>query len=67
MGLTVRDSNPVRDKTFPFLRNAVQTCSGDYSAAYSMDKKIKQTLKHTWTGAEGSRNLRLRDFKTFGT
>jgi hypothetical protein len=67
MVLTARDSNPGRGKTFPFLRNAVQTGSGDYPASYSMGKKVKHSLKQAWTGPEGSRNLGLPDFKTIGT
>jgi len=67
MGLAVRDSNSGRGKTFPFLRNAVQTGSGEYSTSYSMSEKVKESLKQAWTGPESSRNLRLPDFKTVGT
>jgi hypothetical protein len=30
-------------------------------------KKSKAILLHAWTGPEGSRRLRLPDFKTIGT
>ena len=29
--------------------------------------KVKQISKHAWTESEGSRRLRLPDFKTVGT
>jgi hypothetical protein len=55
-------------KTFPLFRNTIQIGSGVYPASYSMSKKGKTIpVKKAWTGPEGSRKLRLPDFKTIGT
>jgi len=37
------------------------------TASYLVSKKVKQSPLQAWTGPEGSRRLRLSDFKTFGT
>jgi len=34
---------------------------------FSVHKKAKATPVQAWTGPEGSRRLRLLDFKTIGT
>jgi hypothetical protein len=56
------------------VRNEVLSLTADYvlmiDGVFRMiteDKKGKATPLQAWTGPEGSRRLRLLDFKTIGT
>jgi hypothetical protein len=40
---------------------------GYFTKLYKLDEEGKAIPLHSWTGPEGSRRLRLPDFKTIGT
>jgi len=59
----VRITADVRDSS---LLKTPRSALGAYSISYSMGKGKATTLQ-AWIGPEGSRSLRVPDFKTLGT
>ena len=55
---------------FEFLRYSFLVCAGSVFSSHACNihqVKGEAIALQTWTGPEGSRKLRLPDFKTFGT